>query len=422
MSNPQLQVKSIKPFKFFGKLNAMTSKSFLQRALALASLANGASVLTNVHWSADGLAAADVIHQLGAEVQEEFRKLTITPSVSASKKDILLNIGESGLGLRMFSGLASLKNQAVTITGKGSILERPIAAVMETLSACDVEVYSEAGKLPITISGKLKGGNYTVDGSFSSQILTGLLISLPLADGDTKLHVKNLKSIPYIDMTLELVQLFGAEITHDDYKTFHIKGNQSYDGTSYAVEGDWSGMANHMVGAAISGSATILGLNEHSIQADKAILTALERTGASVDWNNGSITVKQVQNLPFELDATHSPDIFPPLVVLACAAEGVSRITGIHRLMHKESDRLAALIETFGKLRVTLTTEGDTLLVHGTRSVSAGTIHSFNDHRIAMAGCIAACISDGPIQIEKSDAVKKSYPLFFEELDEFLQE
>ncbi|HCY46877.1 MAG TPA: 3-phosphoshikimate 1-carboxyvinyltransferase, partial [Flavobacteriales bacterium] len=344
------------------------------------------------------------------------------PNTSSSEEDILLNIGESGLGLRMFSGLASLKNQAVTITGKGSILERPIAPVMETLSACDVEVYSKAGKLPITISGKLKGGNYTVDGSFSSQILTGLLISLPLADGDTKLHVKNLKSIPYIDMTLELVQLFGAEITHDDYKTFHIKGNQSYDGTSYAVEGDWSGMANHVVGAAISGSATILGLNEHSLQADKAILTALERTGASVDWNNGSITVKQVQNLPFELDATHSPDIFPPLVVLACAAEGVSRITGIHRLMHKESDRLAALIETFGKLRVTLTTEGDTLLVHGTGRVSAGTIHSFNDHRIAMAGCIAACISDGPIQIEKSDAVKKSYPLFFEELDEFLQE
>jgi len=422
MSNLESQIKAIKPFKFSGKLNAMTSKSFLQRALALASLANGVSVLTNVQWSADGLAAADAVHQLGADVQEEFRKLTITPNTSSSEEDILLNIGESGLGLRMFSGLASLKNQAVTITGKGSILERPIAPVMETLSACDVEVYSKAGKLPITISGKLKGGNYTVDGSFSSQILTGLLISLPLADGDTKLHVKNLKSIPYIDMTLELVQLFGAEITHDDYKTFHIKGNQSYDGTSYAVEGDWSGMANHVVGAAISGSATILGLNEHSLQADKAILTALERTGASVDWNNGSITVKQVQNLPFELDATHSPDIFPPLVVLACAAEGVSRITGIHRLMHKESDRLAALIETFGKLRVTLTTEGDTLLVHGTGSVSAGTIHSFNDHRIAMAGCIAACISDGPIQIEKSDAVKKSYPLFFEELDEFLQE
>tara|TARA_B100000795_G_scaffold73327_1_gene51921 strand:+ start:7229 stop:8497 length:1269 start_codon:yes stop_codon:yes gene_type:complete len=422
MSNLESQIKSIKPFKFSGKLNAMTSKSFLQRAMALASLANGVSVLTNVQWSADGLAAADAVHQLGADVQEEFRKLTITPNTSSSEEDILLNIGESGLGLRMFSGLASLKNQAVTITGKGSILERPIAPVMETLSACDVEVYSKAGKLPITISGKLKGGNYTVDGSFSSQILTGLLISLPLADGDTKLHVKNLKSIPYIDMTLELVQLFGAEITHDDYKTFHIKGNQSYDGTSYAVEGDWSGMANHVVGAAISGSATILGLNEHSLQADKAILTALERTGASVDWNNGSITVKQVQNLPFELDATHSPDIFPPLVVLACAAEGVSRITGIHRLMHKESDRLAALIETFGKLRVTLTTEGDTLLVHGTGRVSAGTIHSFNDHRIAMAGCIAACISDGPIQIEKSDAVKKSYPLFFEELDEFLQE
>lgn len=415
------KVKSIKPFKFSGKLNAMTSKSYLQRALALASLAKGSSVLTNVQWSADGLAVADVVRQLGADVQEEFRKLIITPNDSASDDDILLNIGESGLGLRMFSGLASLKNQPVTLTGKGSILERPIAPVMETLSACGVEVSSTAGKLPITISGKLKGGIYTVDGSFSSQILTGLLISLPLADGDTTLHVKDLKSIPYIDMTLELAQLFGAEITHDDYKVFHITGNQSYNGTSYAVEGDWSGMANHAVGAAISGEITISGLHEHSLQADKAILKALERTGASVVWNDGEIMIKQSQNLPFELDATHSPDIFPPLVVLACAAKGVSRITGIHRLTHKESDRLAALIETFEQLGVTLTTEKDTLLVHGTGSISAGTIHSFNDHRIAMAGCIAACISDGPILITKSEAVKKSYPLFFEELILFFQ-
>lgn len=415
------KVKSIKPFKFSGKLNAMTSKSYLQRALALASLAKGSSVLTNVQWSADGLAVADVVRQLGADVQEEFRKLIITPNDSASDDDILLNIGESGLGLRMFSGLASLKNQPVTLTGKGSILERPIAAVMETLSACGVEVSSTAGKLPITISGKLKGGIYTVDGSFSSQILTGLLISLPLADGDTTLHVKDLKSIPYIDMTLELAQLFGAEITHDDYKVFHITGNQSYNGTSYAVEGDWSGMANHAVGAAISGEITVSGLHEHSLQADKAILKALERTGASVVWNDGEIMIKQSQNLPFELDATHSPDIFPPLVVLACAAKGVSRITGIHRLTHKESDRLAALIETFEQLGVTLTTEKDTLLVHGTGSISAGTIHSFNDHRIAMAGCIAACISDGPILITKSEAVKKSYPLFFEELILFFQ-
>ncbi len=422
MSKVESQIKTIKPFKFSGELNAMTSKSYLQRALALASLAGEASVLTNVQWSADGLAAADVIRQLGADVHEEFRKLTITPNISDSEKEILLNIGESGLGLRMFSGLASLKNQAVTITGKGSILERPIAPVMETLSACDVKVSSKEGKLPITISGKLRGGDYTVDGSFSSQILTGLLISLPLADGDTTLTVKNLKSIPYIDMTLELVQLFGAEITHDDYQVFHIKGNQLYKGTSYSVEGDWSGMANHLVGAAISGSVTISGLNEHSLQADRAILTALERTGASVSWSNGDITVKQSQNLPFEIDATHSPDIFPPLVVLACAAKGISKITGIHRLTHKESDRLASLIETFGKLGVTLTTEGDTLLVHGTGSVSAGTIHSFNDHRIAMAGCIAACISDGSIKIEKADAVKKSYPLFFEELDVFFKD
>jgi 3-phosphoshikimate 1-carboxyvinyltransferase len=217
-------------------------------------------------------------------------------------------------------------------------------------------------------------------------------------------------------MTLELVKLFGGTISHEDYKEFHISGNQSYAGTDYAIEGDWSGMANHLVGAAISGEVTISGLNQHSLQADKAILTALKRTGADISWKEDSVTVLQNENNPFELDATHSPDIFPPLTVLACAAKGVSKITGIHRLAHKESDRLAALVETFNKLGVKLTTEKDTLLIHGTGLVSSGKIHSFNDHRIAMAGCIAACISNGPITIQNSEAIKKSYPEFFREL------
>ncbi|MFK7757750.1 MAG: 3-phosphoshikimate 1-carboxyvinyltransferase [Flavobacteriales bacterium] len=420
MSNNEFQIKTINPFKLSGELSAMASKSYLQRALALASLATSTSVISNIKWSADGSAALDVIKQLGSAVTEKAHEVSITP-MEQNSAEIHLNIGESGLGLRMFSGVSSLKKIPVHLTGKGSILERPIAPVIQTLEACGVDVTSENGRLPITISGPLKGGVYTVDGSFSSQILTGLLIALPLADGDTTLHVKDLKSIPYVDMTLALVKEFGGEITHENYKTFHIQGNQAYKGASYAVEGDWSGMANHLVAAAISGEVTISGLNEHSLQADKAILLALQRTGASLVWENGNITVKQSENRPFELDATHSPDIFPPLVVLAFAAEGVSRITGIHRLTHKESDRLAALIETFGKLGVTLTTEDDTLLVHGTGGVSAGSIHSFNDHRIAMAGCIAACISDGPITIEGADAVKKSYPEFFEELKKFFK-
>ncbi len=411
------QTQIISPFKFSGEYAAMTSKSYLQRALAIASLASGDSILRNVKWSADGLAAADVVQQLGATVNERYNELQIIPNQAASTDIIHLNIGESGLGLRMFSGVATLKDQPVTVTGKGSILERPIAPVIDTLASCGVTVSSEEGTLPITISGKLKGGNYEVDGSFSSQILTGLLIALPLADGDTTLTVKDLKSIPYIDMTLSLIQHFGAEISHDNYKVFHIKGNQSYRGTDYAVEGDWSGMANHLVGAAVSGSISISGLNEHSLQADKAILNALELTGADVLWENGTITVRQNENNPFELDATHSPDIFPPLVVLACAVNGISKITGIHRLTHKESDRLTALIETFDQLGVQLTTENDTLLVHGTGRISGGSIHSFNDHRIAMAGCIAACISDDKIEIKQAESVKKSYPNFFQELN-----
>lgn len=417
MTNSSTETKVISPFKFSGEMEAMTSKSYLQRALAIASLANSSSVLKNVQWSADGLAAADVIQQLGAHVEEGYRTLKITPNPTYSEKVIHLNIGESGLGLRMFSGIAALKDSLVSVSGKGSILERPISPVVESLSQCGVSVDSSNGKLPLQIQGKLKGGKYSVDGSFSSQILTGLLIALPLAEGDTELEVHNLKSIPYIDMTLQLIEHFGVKITHDDYKTFYIKGEQSYQGMEYVVEGDWSGMANHIVGAAISGEVMINGLNEKSLQADRAILKAISQTGADINWKNSCLTVCKNSNLPFQIDATHSPDIFPPLVVLACAAKGISQITGIHRLTHKESDRLTALKETFGKLGVTLTSENDDLLVHGTGTVTGGVIHSFNDHRIAMAACIAACISTEKITIENADAVKKSYPLFFKNLE-----
>jgi len=407
---------TVKPYKFNGQIKAMCSKSYLQRALALSSLASGDSKLTQVQWSADGLAAADVITQLGSSVKEGNQSLLIKPNEVCLDKSVLLNIGESGLGLRMFSGLAALKDSTIKLIGKGSILDRPVTPVLKTLEACGVKVKAENNSLPLSITGPLKGGEYHVDGSFSSQIITGLLISLPLAHGDTTLHVKDLKSIPYVDMTLELVHLWGGEIIHDNYKKFKIKGNQTYAGTNYAVEGDWSGMANHLVGAAISGEITVTGLNSKSLQADRAILTALEKTGAGIKWDGDKVTVTQKENKPFNLDATHSPDIFPPLVVLACAANGVSRIKGTHRLTHKESDRLTALIDTFKKLGVTLTTENDELLIHGVGHLHGATLHSYNDHRIAMAAFIAASISDSSITIEQPDAVKKSYPNFYAQL------
>jgi len=398
-----------------GSITAPASKSYAQRAVAAALLAGGETTLTHLDLCNDTRAALDVARRLGASVSHEGTTYTIRGGLNPVSTK--LNIGESGLATRLFTPIASLCHMPITINGEGSILRRPIEMMEEPLQALGVEVISNGGYLPISVKGPMRGGEIHVDGSLSSQFITGLLMALPLSPNDTVLHVENLKSRPYVDMTIDLAARFGVAIEHNNYEQFYIAGGQHYTPCTYNIEGDWSGASCLLVAGATAGSITIRNLNHISLQADLAIIEALARAGAEIITTNSSVTVHGGPLHAFEFDATDCPDLFPALAALAANCEGTSVLTGTQRLTYKESNRAETIAEVFGRLGIGVDlSEENTMRITG-GPVSSAVVDSHNDHRIAMAAAVAALSSDDSVVIEGADAADKSYPNFWNDLD-----
>ena len=398
-----------------GSITAPASKSYAQRAVAAALLAGGETTLTHLDLCNDTRAALDVARRLGASVSHEGTTYTIRGGLNPVSTK--LNIGESGLATRLFTPIASLCHMPITINGEGSILRRPIEMMEEPLQALGVEVISNGGYLPISVKGPMRGGEIHVDGSLSSQFITGLLMALPLSPNDTVLHVENLKSRPYVDMTIDLAARFGVAIEHNNYEQFYIAGGQHYTPCTYNIEGDWSGASCLLVAGATAGSITIRNLNHISLQADLAIIEALARAGAEIITTNSSVTVHGGPLHAFEFDATDCPDLFPALAALAASCEGTSVLTGTQRLTYKESNRAKTIAEVFGRLGIGVDlSEENTMRITG-GPVSSAVVDSHNDHRIAVAAAVAALSSDDSVVIEGADAADKSYPNFWNDLD-----
>jgi 3-phosphoshikimate 1-carboxyvinyltransferase len=251
----------------------------------------------------------------------------------------------------------------------------------------------------------------------SSQVASGLLMALPLCPQDSVLTVANLKSKPYLRMTLSLLKEFGIIIHHDEeLRRFEIPGKQAYHPRNYRVEGDWSGGAFLLVAGAIAGRVKVRGLSDKSLQADRAVLMALEKAGAKIGSGGNTVTVEQNRLKAFEFNATDCPDLFPPLAALACHCEGRSVIQGTERLKHKESDRALALVREFRKMGARIRVQGGRMEVTGGR-LEGGDVSSNQDHRIAMACAVAGLSSEKGVRIRDWSCVAKSYPQFFDDLE-----
>jgi 3-phosphoshikimate 1-carboxyvinyltransferase len=405
--------RQVEPSFVKGEIKAPSSKSMTQRAIAAALLARGESIIMNPSFCDDSLAAMSIATALGAEIIIEVNELKITGS--AGLRDTKLNCGESGLSCRMFSPIAALFDKEITMSGKGSIIKRPMSMIVDALHQLGVKCNSSGGLLPLTIRGPLKGGNLEIDGSVSSQLLTGLLMALPLTENDSVIKVNNLKSKPYIDLTIEVLNDFGVFVQNNNYDLFQIPGNQKYQAQSYEVEGDWSGGAFLLVAGAINGNVSIQGLRNRSSQSDKAVISVLELAGTNMTVTSDRIDISKSSLKAFEFDATESPDLFPPLVALASYCNGRSVIKGVSRLSYKESDRSVALKEEFGKMNISIETKDDLMFVNG-GTVTGARVHSHDDHRIAMALAVAALRASDKVIIQRSDCIAKSYPGFFDDL------
>ena len=413
--------KSVSAGSIRGTIAPPSSKSYAQRAIALALLAEGRSILRNIEFCKDTRSALKCIEALGAKV-EYIDDSTITIEGGLKPQSSTLNVGESGLATRLFTPIASLNPTPITIEGEGTLLYRPMTMMIEPLRQLGVQVRDGGGFLPIEVQGPMHGGDITVDGSVSSQFITGLLLALPLAQEDTTLHVTSPVSIPYIDMTIETARLFGVEIMHNegDYTQFFIEGRQQYTPADIAIEGDWSGAATLLVAGAIAGEVTVKNISTLSKQADTAICHALERAGAGLIIEQDSITVSKRKLRGFEFDAPNAPDLFPALAALAAAAEGESVIIGTDRLRHKESDRAETICHEYEKLGIEVDiSEKNIMRIRGGEILPATTF-SHNDHRIAMSIAISALRCQGEVVIENAECVEKSYPTFFEDLESII--
>ncbi len=403
-----------------GVLTPPCSKSYAQRALAVSLLAEGQSILRGIDFCDDTLSAMKCIEMLGATVTP-LDPTTLQIDGGLNPRGSHLSIGESGLSTRLFTPLASLLASPITIEGHGSILKRPMTMMIDPLRTLGVKVDDSEGYLPFTVTGPLKGGEVTVDGSVSSQFITGLLLSLPLAEDDTTLYATDSVSTPYLDMTIETARRFGVEISHHNYTEYFIEGRQKYTPTDFQIEGDWSAASVLLVAGAIAGRVKINNVSMLSKQADTAICRALARAGAEVINEENAITVCQRELKAFKFNATQCPDLFPALVALAAAADGESVIKGTSRLTHKESNRAVTLRDEYAKVGIEVTLEGDDIMrvkggeIHSTR------VDSHNDHRIAMSMAASALRGDGEMIIEGAECVAKSYPLFFEDLNSIIK-
>ena len=429
-------VAIVHPSKLSGSQIAPASKSSMQRACAAALIHIGKTIIHNPGHSNDDLAALDVIQKLGAIVETErlVNEKGNMGSIVVNSNGVKpigpsMNCGESGLGIRMFTPIAALSNELISIEGKGSLVKRPMHFFDEILPKVGVKVQSQKGFLPIQIQGPLVPANITIDGSLSSQFLTGMLMAYAATEKQNiEIKVIDLKSKPYIDLTLAVLNSFGWKVEHTNYESFRFLAHAPLKPViEYTVEGDWSGAAFLLVAGAIAGPIKVKGLQLNSTQADKKIMEALISAKATMKQEEDGILIGPSADnsnnysnglVPFEFDATDCPDLFPPLVALASVCNGVTKIKGVSRLAHKESDRGLTLQTEFAKMGVQIELVGDEMLIHGGALIQSATVFSQHDHRIAMACGVAALVANGPIEITEAEAINKSYTDFFTHLQE----
>jgi len=397
-----------------GNIIAPASKSVMQRAVACALLAEGRSEIINPSFCDDALASLGMAECLGADISRLSDRLLIEGGYHPVCNSIYC--GESGLGARVFSVLAALGSDWIEVKGSGSLLARPLSMLTETLIQMGVEVTSANGFLPLRLKGPMRGGLAFVDGSLSSQFLTGLLIALPILDNDSRIIVKKLGSKPYIDLTINVLNHFGIELVNEDYAMFSIPGRQKYKPVSFTVEGDWSGTALLLVLAAIAGEIRVSGISYMSAQPDSLVIEILRKAGAFVEVSSNEVVVKKSELTSFETDISDCPDLAPPLAVLASRCQGKSVIHGTDRLKVKESNRGEALMTELSKVGVNISNHATRIEIEGSTVIRGGRLASHGDHRIAMALAVLSAVAESEVVISGTESVNKSYPSFFADL------
>ena len=405
----------IEPNDIQGDIKAIASKSDAHRAIICAALADKKTNIYISEMSEDIKATLNCMSAFGAKFSENGKEFTIEP-VKKALSDVLIDCNESGSTLRFLLPVAAALGNGARFIGKGRLPNRPIGIIVNLLKEHGISFDSET--LPLSMNGKLTPGEFKIEGNVSSQFISGLLFALPLLDKPSKITLLSaLESKAYVDMTISVLNKFGAEIkaVEDGFLVQPIERYVSPD--NYTVEGDWSNAAFFLVGAALAGNVNMSGLDIGSKQSDTKIVDILKHAGVKVTPKDNILTVTKSDIKPFELDVSQCPDLFPIAAVLACGANGKTTLYNAGRLRIKESDRIVSTRELILGLGGKVLEEEDSLTVFGDGRLSGGMVDSVNDHRIAMSASIASCICEKSVTLNDAQAVNKSYPDFYKDFE-----
>jgi 3-phosphoshikimate 1-carboxyvinyltransferase len=414
---------SVSTSKVDGEVFAPPSKSYTHRAITIAALSDDC-VIHRPLMSADTLASIRAAEALGANI-ETFEDRIHVKGVNGKPHvpNNIIDVANSGTTLRFMTAVSSLTTGVTVLTGDSSIRNRPNQPLLDVLNKLGVEAYSTRGNgcAPLVVRGGLKGAITTIDGSISSQFISALLIACPLTTQSTTLSIKGeMKSRPYVDVTLELIEKAGAEILVEEGTTikFIIPANQKYNLQDYTVPGDFSSASYLLTAAAVTGSTVTVKNLFPSKQGDVEIIDVLERMGAKISWNKetgvAQITGNGLKGTVFDAGAT--PDLVPTIAVLAACAEGTTVIENAEHVRYKETDRLHAMALELTKMGISVREEPDQLIVTG-GTLRGAELHGWHDHRIIMALTIAGMVA-GDTVIDTAEAVDISFPNFFEVMKE----
>ena len=410
-------ILTIKPSEIFGSLYIQISKSDAHRALITSFLAEGESILKpwmeNV--GIDIIATKDAISNF-ADFQLEEDCLKVIPK-DKNINNITIDVKESGSSLRLLIPVVSALGIDAKFIGSKKLFSRPLGIYQK--------IWHEQGLTfdlkedYLIIEGKLKSGDFNVEGNISSQFISGLLFALPLLEGDSKIIIEGeLESAPYVMMTLKTLKSAKIETSKQaDNNIIEVFGSQKYSPINYEIEADWSHAAFFAAAGALGGETTLSGLNKYSIQGDKEILNILKFMGASIIYNeDGSITSKKSSQLnALDIDILNIPDLAPIIVALACTAKGTTKLYNAKRLRYKESDRINDLKDSFNKIGAKITSTEDEIFIEGVKKLKGGKTSSHNDHRIAMALCVASIVCENDIIIDDAQSINKSSFNFIEQ-------
>jgi 3-phosphoshikimate 1-carboxyvinyltransferase len=408
----------------YATVRAPPSKSYTHRALILAGLSNGISKIVGQLDADDTRITARALSALGVRILWEDNLITVNGTGGKLiASDLPIDIGDSGTSMRLLTAVCLLAQGEVTLTGSARMQERPIGPLVEALNVAGASIryIKTPGCPPLVITGILKGSDISIDGSISSQFISSLLIASPYAESDTRIILsKPAVSKPYIDITTDMMAKFGIPVSHPGPLVWSIPSHKKYLPTTYTIEGDYSSASYWFALAAISGGeVTVEGLNPKSVQGDRRLLDILSDMGCTISWSRcaadgcGAVTVSRTKALTgIDVDMSDCPDVVQTLAMVAALADTKTRITGIHHLRVKESDRIAAICDGLTTLGLSVSATDDEIIINpGT--LHAGVIHPNRDHRTAMSFAILGSVVGG-ITILDAGCVTKSYPEFWE--------